>query len=325
MDLLLVLCLGTIFLFAASLIGMGYLAFTERHYRKKRNIRRRLLYMSAGGGFNNETFSIYKQQMLKNAGFLERLAFSLPRISSLDRMLINADLPLNATTFILASMTLASAGALATHFFMPRPGAPVVIGLFLLALPYLLLRIKQAGILKKFQEQFPEALDFLARTLRSGHALTGGFELLAKEMEEPIKSEFAATSDEINLGLSFKEAMERLCTRVPNRDLRFFTISVQIQKETGGNMAEILDKISHLIRERVKFYRLVNALTAEGRLSAVILLLLPIAMAFYFYVSNYGYISLLWTDPIGIVMLVGAIIAMIVGAIVMKNIVAIEP
>ena len=92
--------------------------------------------------------------------------------------------------------------------------------------------------------------------------------MLGQEMADPLRSEFAATVDEINLGLSFNEAMERLCTRTPSRDLRFFSISIQIQKETGGNIAEILDNISHLIRERVKFYRLVNTLTAEGRITS---------------------------------------------------------
>jgi len=324
MDLLLILFLGTIFLLAASVVGMAYLAISESRYTRKRTIRKRLLYMSAGGGFNQEAFSIYKQEILKNAGLLERLAFSLPRISSLDRMLIKAGVPLNATTFIFASLALAATGTLAAHIFMSQPGAPILIGLFLLFLPYLLLRIQQARVLAKFQEQFPEALDFLSRAVRSGHALTGGFEMLGQEMADPLKSEFAATVDEINLGLSFDEAMERLCARMPSRDLRFFSISIQIQKETGGNIAEILDNISYLIRERVKFYRLVNTLTAEGRLSAFILLLLPIAIGLFLYTTNYKYISLLWTDKIGIFMLTGGVIAMIFGAIVMKNIITIE-
>ncbi|WP_432821178.1 type II secretion system F family protein [Trichloromonas sp.] len=324
MDLLRVLFLGAVFLFATSLIGMLFLAVTESRYAKKRTIRKRLLYMSAGGGYNKETFSIYKRELLKNAGFFERLAYSFPRLASLDRMLIRAGIALNASTFIFVSLALAAMGACAAQIYMNQPEAPIAIGLFLLVLPSLYLRHRQARVLAQFQEQFPEALDFLARALRSGHALTGGFEMVAKEMDDPLKTEFAVTVDEINLGLSFNEALEHLCTRIPSRDLRFFAITIQIQKETGGNIAEILDNISTLIRERVKFHRLVNTLTAEGRLSAIILLLLPITMGLYLYLTNYEYISLLWSEQMGMIMIVAASIGMIFGALVMKKIVAVE-
>ncbi len=324
MDLLRILILVAIFLFATSLIGMMYLAVNESHYLKKRTIRKRLLYMSAGGGFDKETFSIYKREILKNAGFFDRLAFSLPRISSLDRMLIRAGIPLNATTFIFVSIALAAMGVVATQTYLNQPGAPIGVGILLLMLPYLILRYRQAKVLAQFQEQFPEALDFLARALRSGHALTGGFEMVAREMADPLKTEFAVTVDEINLGLSFNEALEHLCTRMKSRDLRFFAISIQIQRETGGNIAEILDNISSLLRERVKFHRLVRSLTAEGRLSAAILLLLPIAMGLFMYFSNYDYISLLWTEKIGVIMSVAATIGMVIGGIIMKKIVTIE-
>ena len=150
----------------------------------------------------------------------------------------------------------------------------------------------------------PEVLDLLARSLRSGLALSAGMEIITQEMDEPIRSEFAAATDEINLGLSFREALENMCERIPSRDLRFFAVAILIQRDSGGNIAEILDQISGLVRERTKFKRHVSTLTAEGRISGVVLIGLPVAMFVYLYFVNYQYVSLLWKDPIGYIMTV---------------------
>ena len=148
--------------------------------------------------------------------------------------------------------------------------------------------------------------------------------MIAEEIEDPIHSEFAAVVDEINLGLTMDEAMENLCERVPVPDLRFFSIAILVQKETGGNIGEILDNISRLIRERIVFKDHVAALTAEGRLSAVVLVGLPIFMFVYMYLTNYDYLSLLWTEKTGHYMIYGAIILQIIGAYVIKRIVDID-
>ena len=148
--------------------------------------------------------------------------------------------------------------------------------------------------------------------------------MIAEEAEDPIRSEFVVTVDEINLGLTMTEALENLCERVPIADLRFFSIAILVQKETGGNIGEILDNISRLIRERIQFKDHVAALTAEGRLSAIVLIGLPIFMAVYMYLTNYVYLSLLWTDKIGHYMIFGAIIMQIIGAYVIKRIVDID-
>ncbi len=324
MDKLTLLLLGTVFLFAVSLAGMIYLVLNESQFNQRRALKRRLLYMSAGGKLGHEKLALYKKEALRGAGLLERVAFSLPRISSLDRMLLKGGLPLNASTFILVSVALASISYLAGYQFLPHPSAALGLAFLVLFLPFLLLRRAERQSLAKFQEQLPEALDFMSRALRSGHALSGGFEMVAKEMEDPIKAEFAAMVDEVNLGLSFKEAMENLCTRVPLRDLRFFAIAVQIQRTTGGNIAEIFDNISYLIHERTKFQRQVRTLTADGRLSAWILFLLPVALFAYIYFVNNEYISLLWTEQVGRYISLSALASMIFGALVMKKIVRVE-
>lgn len=324
MDVLTFLLLAAVFLCTVSLVGIVYLTLANNRVTQRRTIRKRLLYLSAGGGLSREKLNLYKKEALDDAGFLDRLLFALPRSSGLDRMLINAGLSLNASTFILGSLALALGGYLvAVRFFSP-PGVALGLALLLLGLPFLLLRYAEKKSLAKFQDQLPEALDFMARAVRSGHALTAGFEMVSREMENPLKAEFSATVDEINLGLSVRDALENLCRRVPLRDLRFFVIAILVQRETGGNIAEIFDNISHLIRERTKFKRLVNTLTADGRMSSVILFLLPLVMFGYLYLVNYDYLSLLWTEKVGLYMLIGGAVSMMFGALVMKEIVKIE-
>ena len=149
-------------------------------------------------------------------------------------------------------------------------------------------------------------------------------EMVANEMDDPIKSEFGAAVVDINLGLSVREAFDNLCERVASMDLRFFAIAVLIQRETGGSLAKTLDNISSLIRQRLRFKRKVKALTAESRISAIILVLLPIAMFAYLYFINYDYLSLLWTERIGVIMLSTAAALQVVGMILMKKMVNID-
>jgi tight adherence protein B len=324
MDLLTVFLLGAVFLFTFSIVELLYLFWAESKFAEKRTVKKRLLYISAGGKHGQEKLTLYRDRALKDAGFFERLAFKLPRIPSLDRMLLKAKIPLNATTFIVGSIALGGIGLLLGLRYFTQTLPALGLGVLLLALPYFLLKIAEKAYYAKFQEQLPEALDLLARAVRSGYALTAGLEVIAEEMTDPIKSEFAAVVDEVNLGLTLKEALYNLCERVPGMDMRFFTIAVLVQKETGGNIAEILDNISRLIRERVQFARQVKALTAEGRYSAGILIALPILMFIYVYFVNYDYISSLWQHEAGLYMMYGAVILQIVGAYFIKKIVSIE-
>lgn len=316
--------LSAVFLFAVSLAGMLYLVWAEGRFAEKRTVKRRLLFISAGGKHGREKLFQYRDKVLRDVGLVERMAFSVPRISRLDRMLLKAGVPLNASVFVLLSLALGGCGYFLGLAFFPRAAAAVLLGLVLLVLPFVLLRFREQATFNKFHEQLPEALDLLARALRSGHALSVGMETVAQEMDDPIRSEFRAAVDEVKLGLSLKEAMENMCERVASTDLRFFAIAVMMQRETGGNIAEILDKISDLIRERIYFTRQVKVLTAEGRLSAIILVSLPILMFLYIYFMNYQYISLLWTEQLGLYLLVGASALMVVGAVIIRRIVSIE-
>ncbi|MFP3983501.1 MAG: type II secretion system F family protein [Desulfurivibrionaceae bacterium] len=315
--------LGLIFLFAVLFFLFIFLVWSESNIRKRRIVRKRLLYLSAGGNHGLERLNIYRKQALKDSKGLDRLLLSLPRIKSLDRLLLRSGIPLNAFGFILLTALMALGGAAGGYIFLSGHTA-AALGAICAFLPYFSLRIREKAFLNQFTEQLPEAVDLLARALRSGHSLTSGFGMLEEEMEDPLKSEFAAVVDEIKLGLTLKEALDNLSQRIPDNDLRFFTVAVTLQKETGGNLTEILDKISRLIRERVQFKRHVKTMTAEGRLSAIILLALPVFMFAYVYMVNYDYISLLWTDKTGYFLLTGALVMMGLGAIMIKKITSIE-
>lgn len=323
MDYITIALLSVVFLFTVSLVEFVYRLWVDSHFARKKVFKKRLMYISAGGKHGKDKLARFRDRTLQNAAYLEKMAHSLPRNTRLDQMLLKSGLPLTATGFILWCCTLAGVG-LFVGILAKRPDLTFALGLCGLLLPYLFLRIKENQFMSKFDEQLPEALDLLARAMRSGHALTSGLEMVAHEMEDPIRAEFAATVDEINLGLSFKEAFGNLCERVPSTDLAFFSIATLIQKETGGNIAEILDKISRLIRERLQFKRELKTLTAEGRLSAWILIALPILMFIYIYFANYDYVSLLWKDKTGHYMLAGGIFLQVIGIFVINRIVKIE-
>jgi tight adherence protein B len=200
----------------------------------------------------------------------------------------------------------------------------VILALFLGVMPFLYLILLKQKRMAKFQEQLPDAMDLIARALKAGHAFSGGLAMVADEFSDPIGTEFRKTIDEINFGVGTDLAMKNLAHRVDCPDLQFFVVSVIIQRETGGNLAEILEKIASLVRERFKLYGKIRSLAAEGKLSAVILLILPPAIAVYLLLVQPEYIGLLFKDPLGIAMVVGAFIMMLIGTYVMKRMIEIK-
>jgi tight adherence protein B len=199
-----------------------------------------------------------------------------------------------------------------------------VMAAFLALLPLFWLLFRRKRRLKKFAAQLPEALELIARALRAGHSLASGFGLVANEMSDPIGGEFSRTFEEQNLGKPLEEALSDLTKRVPNLDLKFFVTAIVLQRQTGGDLAEILDKIGNLIRERFKIWGQVQALTGEGRLSGIVLLALPPALFIVVYKMNPDYLMLLFTDPLGKKMLVGGIVTQLFGALMIRKIVNIR-
>lgn len=178
--------------------------------------------------------------------------------------------------------------------------------------------------LGEIHRQLPDALELIGRALRAGHALFVGMKMVGTELRDPIAGEFQRGFDEISMGVSVPESMSHLADRVELMDVKFFVTSVNIQRETGGNLAEIIDSLSRLIRKRFEIKKKINALSAEGRISAVVLMALPFAIALALYFVNPGYLTPLFTDPLGQMMLAFAGTMMILGGIVMKRLIAIK-
>jgi tight adherence protein B len=247
-----------------------------------------------------------------------------PDLPSLHKVFEQADCHIKVSTLFGIGLLLALLGATASWLArVPWFFAPLA-GLVMFFLPLLWVLNKRRVRLKHFAGQLPDALELVARALRAGHSLGAGMHVVAEEMPSPIADEFGRVYEEQNLGIPVEESLRNICERVPNLDLRFFVTSVAIQRQTGGDLAEILDKIGHVIRERYRILGQVKALTAEGRLSGVVLIALPFVLFLTMLHIKPDYIQALWTDPLGIKMSVFGLIAQILGAIVIKKIIDIK-
>lgn len=248
----------------------------------------------------------------------------IAKFGNLQLLFEQADSPLTPSKFLIASAGIGFTGAVVAGLMGVHPGLLPAIGIAcgLLPLLYIIFRRKQR--LKKFGAQLSDALELVARALRAGHSLAAGIDLVSKEMTDPIAKEFGRVFDEQNLGVTMEDALRSLTERVPNLDLKFFATAIILQRQTGGDLAEILDKIGKLVRERFQIWGQVQALTGEGRLSGVVLLALPPVLFVTVYRMNPDYVMPLFTDPLGKQMLIGGIISQIVGAVVIRKIVNIK-
>ena len=238
-------------------------------------------------------------------------------------ILQQADLPLTPSKFAAISAALGVAGVL----LLPLARVPIYfapLGFILAGLPLAAVLFMRKRRLAAFAKQLPEALELISRALRAGHSLASGFKLVADEMDAPIGKEFERCYEAQNLGIPLEDAIEEMTERVPNLDLRFFATAIVLQRQTGGDLAEILDKIGYLVRERFKIWGQIQALTGEGRLSGIVLLALPPVLFVVMWRLNPNYCMALFTDPMGHQMLAGAIVMQIIGALVIRKIVNIK-
>jgi tight adherence protein B len=180
------------------------------------------------------------------------------------------------------------------------------------------------GRLRKFEEIFPETLEFISRSMRAGHAFSVSLEMIHREFAEPVSGEFRRTFEEHNLGLPLDVALQKLAERIPSLDVHFFVSAVLLQKRTGGNLAEILDKLAYVIRERFKLRGRIRAVSAHGRMTATALSSIPVAVSVLMFYTNPDYVKFFFTDDVGNIMMGAAVFLQIVGYLVMKKIVNIE-
>ncbi|MDO9366051.1 MAG: type II secretion system F family protein [Methylotenera sp.] len=295
-----------------------YLAWNAYRGPEAKRIEKRLQAMSAGAG--QQSSSLVKQRLLSQSPSVEQLLLQIPRIHQLDRLILQSGLSLSVAKFI-GLIILAVAGGVVLALLARLPmSAVVAIGVVAGLVPLFYMQGAKHNRMIAIEQQLPDALDLMGRAMTAGHAFPSALQMVGSEMPEPIASEFRIVFDEINYGISTQEALINLTTRVPSTDLSYFVIAVLIQRETGGNLAELLGNISELIRARLKLLGTVRVLSAEGRLSAWILTLLPFALGFVLQLMNPQFLSVLWTDPIGQKMVVAALCLMVLGIFVMWRI-----
>ncbi|HZY86435.1 MAG TPA: type II secretion system F family protein [Gemmataceae bacterium] len=252
------------------------------------------------------------------------LGMLTPTFLSPQKLFEQADCHIKPSTLFGIGVLLGVLGATVTVLMRFSIFLAPLNGLVMFVLPFLWLYNKRRVRLKKFAAQLSDALELVARALRAGHSLAAGMHVVAEEMPSPVADEFGRVFEEQNLGIPIEESMKAMCERVPNLDLRFFVTSVGIQRQTGGDLAEILDKIGYVIRERFRILGQVKALTGEGRLSGVVLIALPFALFGFMLNIKPDYVESLWTTELGKKMSIFAVIAQILGALVIRKIVNIK-
>lgn len=236
-----------------------------------------------------------------------------------------AKAPYSLAVYVLASALLAVLGGLlGSRAIFGQPFIMLGCAGTAMLVPWGHLYYRKWRRLGEIHRQLPDALELIGRALRAGHALFVGMKMVGGEMRDPIAGEFQRGFDEISMGVSVPESLTHLADRVELMDVKFFVTSVNIQRETGGNLAEIIDSLGRLIRKRFELKKKIQALSAEGRISAIVLMSLPFGMALALYLISPEYLTPLFTDPMGQTMVAGAAVMMILGAVVMKRMIAIK-
>jgi tight adherence protein B len=273
---------------------------------------------------NTGQIDIVKKRVLSDIPFFNRLLLKIPGVKRLDSLTIKANSKYPAGFYVLTALFLGTIGFMGINFFLLNRMLSLLLASLLACLPFLHLHQLKQKRIEKFRIQFPEALDLIARALKAGHSFNSGMKLAAEEFDDPLGPEFDETLGEINFGVSVANALKNLSQRIECPELKYFVVAVILQRETGGNLSEIIESLAHLIREKFKFQGKVRTLSAEGRLSAVILVAIPFLIGFYLYFQSPEYVGLLFSEPIGRIMLGAAAIMMAIGILVMKKMVTIK-
>ena len=292
-----------------------------------RNAQARLLRERLGGTQEQtatDNLELLRDEMLSKIPAFDTLLRRSERASSLQKLLDQAGINTRVGNFFLLCLACGFGGGvllfLVSHIF-PLAWAGMMVGLIV---PYSYATVMRTRRFGKFEEIFPQAIDTLGRAVRAGHAFTGALEMISNEIPEPVSTEFRKLFEEQKFGMPVRDALMNFVERVPLVDVKFFVTAVMLQRETGGNLAEILDNLSHMIRERFKILRQVRVYTAQGRLTMGLLMMLPpIIIAIMLFMSP-GFISPLFHDPMGHAMIAGGITLQTIGYFVIRKIIQIQ-
>ncbi len=310
-----IIIIFSITLFTTELL---ILAYKNAKNPNRHTIRKRLGSLEQIS-YEQQNTSIIEKKLLSNIPILDAILQKTPRIQSLFLLTRKANAKYHVGYYILLGLVLSSLGyVFSTTFLVKNKYLSLLCAAFLFSTPFIYLLYKKNRRMTKFYEQLPDALELISRALKAGHAFTGSMKLVADEFPDPIGPEFAETLAEVNFGISLQDALKNLANRVDCSEIKYFVVAVSIQRDTGGNLTEILDMLAYLIRERFKLRGKIRTLAAEGKFSAIVLIALPIFLLIILYFLNPNYINVLFIEPVGQIMLIVASILMIIGTIIMK-------
>ena len=314
-----------LFIAVALAIEAGWQLWFSTQSRAARRLTRRLQQERAPSGVaQGKGSGLLKDNRLAESAQLDAWLRRLPGMYQLNTFLQQSGSTWSVSVFLAFTGAAFVAGFMLTLLLALAFSLALVIALLASTIPWLIISRQRGRRLRALEQQLPEAADLISRSLRAGHALPSTLQMLADEMPNPIAAEFRIVADEVNFGLSMSDALQRLAARVPLPDLQYLVIAVLIQREAGGNLSELMSKVSQLVRQRLKLLGDVRVMSAEGRLSAWILCLLPVGVAGMFSVTNPTYLKYFVDDPAGPTMLAIAAVMMLLGVLWMRSIVRIR-
>jgi len=312
-----------IFLVSAALVVSGIYFFVEAPAEKRR-LRQRLEMVKSDIAVSRSSGTeakLLRAEVLSSIPSLHRFLLQIPWMVRLHLFIQQSALDLTAGMLLTLSLLAGWFAFLVSMLFGLSIFLALIIGLLGLPIPFLIVSIKRQRRFLRFEEIFPDAIDLLGRAVRAGHAFTTGLDIIGKEMPSPVSDEFQRTYEQQNLGLPLRDALENLMQRIPLTDVRIFVTALMIQRESGGNLAEILDNLAQVIRERFKLMRQIRVFTAQGRLSLYLLVAIPPLLGLMIYFMDRDYLMQLFTDPLGIKFLIVGILLQVIGYFVIRKII----
>lgn len=310
--------------FAAILtVTFGTMALVTSSSRTQRIVDRRLVGIISN---DNDSMNLQPQVQLllkprSQGSWFGEMLQEYAIFQQLDKLIIQADVKTTATSIVFASIGCVAAGVIGTYIWCSLVMVQLIVGLTLGALPFLFLRFKKARRLKALGNALPDAIDMMARALRAGHSMSASINVVAEQSAEPVRSEFSEVFKQQNFGLPLRDAMQQMLERAPSQDLRVLVTGILVQKETGGNLVEILDRTANTIRERLKIQGEIRTHTAQGRMTGWILCALPIVMLGAINFINPGYSDVLVNTPIGHTLAYTGISLLVIGGLVIRQII----
>jgi tight adherence protein B len=317
-----------IFVFVVALVMGTYAAITYLPgLLANREMDRRLRAVSGGLRLPDEPLeegTVVRQDKQGPLPILDRILSQSNLGGRLKLLIERSGVETTSSAIAIASIGGAMFGFVVANMFTSQPFAPVLAAVGGFIAPIIWLKHRATRRLKRFEEMFPEALDLLSRAIRAGHAFQTAMGMVADELKEPVGPEFKKTFDQQNFGLPLKDALNELAERVGLLDVRFFVTAVLIQRDTGGNLSEILDNLAHVVRERFKILRQVRVHTAHGRFTGYVLLAMPAFLACALMVINPEHMGLLFSERMGQLMVMGAIVLQAIGYFWIRQVIKIE-